>query len=311
MFFLCYNNIGDTMNNKKLEKFLDYLRYQRNYSENTITNYQNDIEEFLVFINKEGIKDFTKVTYSDIRFYLTDLYNKKFSRNTVSRKLSSLRSFYKYLLSEGDINDNPFSLVSSPKKEMILPKFLYYEELEKLFKVPNIKTPLGQRDLLILEILYATGIRVSELVNIKIKDIDFYNKTIDIVGKGNKERYVSFGAYCQDILEKYINDGRIKLLKGNDTDILLLNNNGKGLTTRGIRLILDKLINQAAINTNVTPHMIRHTFATHMLNEGADLLTVQELLGHANLSTTQVYTHVTDEHLRSVYLNCHPRAKLK
>ncbi|MFA5602689.1 MAG: tyrosine recombinase XerC [Bacilli bacterium] len=296
---------------KKLKKFLDYLRYQKNYSNYTIINYQNDIEEFLIFINKEGVKDFTKVTYSDIRFYLTDLYNKKYSRNTVSRKLSSLRSFYKYLLSEGDISDNPFLLVSSPKKEMILPKFLYYEELEKLFKVPNVKNSLGQRDLLILEILYATGIRVSELVNIKIKDIDFYNKTIDVVGKGNKERYVSFGVYCQDILEKYINDGRIKLLKGNNTDTLLLNNNGKGLTTRGVRLIIDKLINKASINTNVTPHIIRHTFATHMLNEGADLLTVQELLGHANLSTTQVYTHVTDEHLRSVYLNCHPRAKFK
>lgn len=294
---------------KKLEKFLNYLNYQKNYSEHTIINYKNDIEEFILFINKENIKNLIKVTYSDIRFYLMDLYNRKYSRNSVSRKLSSLRSFYKYLLSEGDISDNPFSLVSSPKKETLLPKFLYYEELDKLFKTPDTNKSLGQRDLLILEILYATGIRVSELVNIKINDIDFYNKTIDIIGKGNKERYVSFGEYCEDILNKYLKDGRLKLLKDNKNDYLLLNNNGKGLTDRGVRLIIDNLINKASLDTNVTPHMIRHTFATHMLNEGADLLTVQELLGHANLSTTQVYTHVTDEHLRSVYLNCHPRAK--
>jgi integrase/recombinase XerC len=300
--------MGDRMN-KLVETFLNYLNYQKDYSEHTIINYKNDIEEFIVFINKENIKDLTKLTYSDIRFYLMDLYNKKFSRNSVSRKLSALRSFYKYLLSENKIKINPFTLVSSPKKELMLPKFLYYDELEKLFAVSDTKTPLGQRDSLILEMLYATGIRVSELVNINIKDIDFHNKTIDIMGKGKKERYVSFGVYCFDILELYMKDGRNKLLKGKNNDILLLNNRGKALTDRGVRLILNKIINKASLDTNVTPHMIRHTFATHMLNEGADLLTVQELLGHSRLSTTQIYTHVTDEHLRSVYLSCHPRAK--
>jgi integrase/recombinase XerC len=293
--------------NKCVDDYLSYLRYQRNYSNHTIINYENDIKEFLDFIKSQNIS-ITKVTYSDIRFYLMDLYNKKFSRNSVSRKLSSLRSFYKYLLREDKIKENPFTLVSSPKKAIRLPKFLYYEELEKLFAAPDINTPLGQRNSLILEMLYATGMRVSELVSVKLKDIDYFNKVIRVVGKGNKERLVSFGAYCEDILEKYINDGRQKLLNNNETDIVLLNNRGKPLTDRGVRLIIDNLMKQSCINTHISPHVLRHTFATHMLNEGADLLTVQELLGHANLSTTQVYTHVTNERLREVYLHSHPRA---
>ncbi len=293
---------------KMIESFLSYLDYQKNYSNHTIINYENDINDFLLFVNNQNI-ELKKVTYSDIRFYLMELYNKNYSRNTVSRKLSSLRSFYKYLLKEEQIKENPFSLVSSPKKEQHLPKFLYYEELEKLFSTPNINNVLGQRNLLILEMLYATGMRVSELVNIKIKDIDFFNKTIRIIGKGNKERIVVYGIYCEDILEKYINDARNKLLNNNNINTLLLNNRGKSLTDRGVRLIINNLMKQSCINTHLTPHTLRHTFATHMLNEGADLLTVQELLGHANLSTTQVYTHVTNERLREVYLHSHPRAR--
>jgi integrase/recombinase XerC len=289
------------------KKFLDYLKYQKHYSDNTIINYEIDIDEFMLFLNKENIK-YKNIDYSNIRFYLMDLYNKKYSRNTISRKLSSLRSYYKYLLKENIIKDNSFTLVSSPKKEHRLPKFLYYEELEKLFDIPKTNTPLGQRDLLILEMLYATGMRVSELVSCKIKDIDINNKTIRVIGKGNKERIVSYGAYCEDILELYLQDGRSKLITEN-TNILLLNHLGKPLTDRGVRLILDKLIKNACLNTHITPHTLRHTFATHMLNEGADLLTVQELLGHAHLSTTQVYTHVTNERLREVYLHSHPRAK--
>ena len=153
--------------------------------------------------------------------------------------------------------------------------------------------------------------RVSELVQVKLKDIDFHHKTIRVIGKGNKERIVVFGDYCKDILDKYIDDGRHKLTGKEPTDILLLNNNGKPLTDRGVRMIIDKLMTLACLNTHISPHTLRHTFATHMLNEGADLLTVQELLGHANLSTTQVYTHVTNERLREVYLHSHPRARQK
>ncbi|MDD4035846.1 MAG: tyrosine recombinase XerC [Bacilli bacterium] len=295
---------------KQVESFLSYLKYQKHYSSHTVINYENDIFDFIKFLEREHLK-LNAVSYSDIRFYLMELYNKKYSRNSVSRKLSSLRSFYKYLLREDQIKENPFLLVSSPKKEKKLPEFLYYQELEKLFAFPDTNLPLGQRNLLILELLYATGMRVSELVNVKIKDINNFNNIIRVVGKGNKERLVSYGAYCEDILTLYLEDGRIKLLKNNETDKLLLNNNGKPLTDRGVRLILDNILKQVSINSHVSPHTLRHTFATHMLNEGADLLTVQELLGHANLSTTQIYTHVTNERLRDVYLKSHPRARKK
>lgn len=294
--------------NRSLKSYLDYLQYQRNYSPHTIVNYQKDILIFLNFINAQNISPLT-VQYSDIRFFLMDLYNKKYSRNSIARHLSSLRSFYNYLLQENKITVNPFLLVSSPKSEHRLPKFLYEEELTQLFSIPNINQPTGQRDLLILELLYATGIRVSELVNIKINDIYFHNKTIKVLGKGQKERIVAYGDYCEDILKQYLNDGRLTLLKNNPTDILLLNYRGHPLTDRGVRLIITNLMKKASLNIKISPHTLRHTFATHMLNEGADLVTVQELLGHAHLATTQIYTHVTNEHLRKTYLQAHPRAK--
>jgi integrase/recombinase XerC len=264
--------------------------------------------EFKDFIDKKKI-NYKNISYPDIRSYLMELYNEKYSRNSVSRKLSALRSFYKYLSREEVIDENAFILVSSPKKEKRLPKFLYYDELDTLFSAPDIKTPLGQRDLLILELLYATGIRVSELTNIKKSEIDFYNRSIRILGKGNKERDVIYGAYAEDIIEIYLNDGYLKLKHNQDHDYLILNNQGRKLTTRGVTYILDKLIKQASLEKHISPHMLRHTFATHMLESGADLLTVQELLGHASLSTTGIYTHITNEHLREVYLHAHPRAR--
>ena len=294
--------------NKELISFLNYLQYQKNYSINTIRNYEADILDLLKFIEAQNLT-IKELSYSDIRFYLINLYDRSFSKSSVSRKLSSLRRFYEYLVKEGKIKHNPFKLVSAPKKELHLPNFLHYPELEKLFALPDLNTPLGQRNSLILELLYATGMRVSELVSIKLKDIDFYNKTIRIIGKGSKERIVLFGAYCDTILKKYIAEGRKTLLLTKTSDYLLLNNKGHPLTDRGVRLIIDKLMHQAHLNTHLTPHVLRHTFATHMLNEGADLLTVQELLGHAHLSTTQIYTHVTNERLRTVYLHAHPRAK--
>ena len=292
-----------------LDEFLENIEYQRGYSENTIIGYEIDIEEFMSFLKKEGIDKLQDVDYGIVRFYLMELYNKKYSRNSVSRKLSSLRSFFKFLHSKNIIEMNPFSLVSSPKKEKRLPKFLYNEDIEKIFEVPNTKMPPGQRDYLILEMLYDTGIRVGELVNIKLKDIDFSNRTIRILGKGNKERIVLFGVYLDDILSLYLNDGRKELLKGKISDYLILNGHGNNITTRGVRLIIENIIKKACIKTHATPHTLRHTFATHLLENGADLLTVKELLGHSDLSSTQVYTHVTNERLRNVYLNSHPRAK--
>ena len=294
---------------EQVKLFLKYLNYQKGYSENTIINYENDIKEFLEFLNKENIDNLKEVNYSIVRFYLMDLYNKKFSRNSVSRKLSSLRSFFKYLHNEEIVKINPFSLISSPKKEKKLPKFLYNEDIEKIFNIPNTKTVLGKRDSLILELLYDTGVRVGELVNIKINDINYDDRSIKILGKGNKERIVLYGTYAEIALKEYLNNGRNELLKGKNNEYLILNANGNNITTRGIRLIIDKIIKQACLNTHISPHTLRHTFATHLLENGSDLLTVKELLGHSSLSSTQIYTHVTNERLRSIYLKSHPRAR--
>lgn len=292
-----------------LSEFLENIEYQRGYSDNTVTNYEIDIEEFINFLNDKNISNIKKVDYKIVKMYLMHLYDKKYSRNSVSRKLSSLRSFFKYLCQKEITGVNPFSLISSPKKEKKLPKFLYNEEVEKIFDIPNLNMPLGQRDKLILELLYDTGIRVSELVNIKLSDINTSNKTIKILGKGNKERIVLYGAYLSDILDLYINDGRRNLLKAKTNEYLIINARGEAITTRGIRFIIENIIKTACIKTHASPHTLRHTFATHLLENGADLLTVKELLGHSSLSSTQVYTHVTNERLRTVYLHSHPRAK--
>ena len=294
--------------NKELNKYLEYLKYQKNYSDYTIESYKNDIVEYLNYLSRESL-DFKKVEYSDIRFYLMYLKDeKKDDNSSINRKLSSLRGFYKFLANEDYVKSNVFSLVNGPKKSKKLPRYFEYNELEELFNVPDTRTPLGQRDLLLLEMLYATGVRVGELVSIKVKDIDFSNKNILILGKGNKERFVQFGEYCEDILNEYLSDGR-HTLNSKDSDYLFLNNNGGELTERGVRFILDKLIKQTGINKNISPHMIRHSFATHLLNEGCDLLTVQKLLGHESIKATQIYTHVTTDRLKEVYYHSFPRAK--
>ena len=294
--------------NKDLENYLEYLKYQKNYSSYTIENYKHDILEYLEYLNKESL-NYKDIEYSDIRFYLMFLKDEMNDNNTsINRKLSSLRGFYKYLANENIVKTNVFSLVNGPKRSKKLPRYFEYNELEELFNVPDIRTPLGQRDLLILEMLYATGVRVGELVNIKVSDIDLGRKNIIILGKGNKERFVTYGEYCEDILKTYLKDGRL-VLNVKETDYLFLNNNGGRLTDRGVRFILDKLIQKTSINKNISPHMIRHSFATHLLNEGCDLLTVQKLLGHESIKATQIYTHVTTDRLKEVYYHSFPRAK--
>ena len=293
---------------EEVQEFIVYINDLRGYSENTSLGYYEDIMDFINFLNKEDISKLSNVNYQVVRFYLMDLYKKKYSRNTVSRKLSSLRSFFKYLNKENKVKSNPFKLVSSPKKDKKLPKFLYDSDIEALFDVPD-NTPLGIRDSIILEILYDTGIRVSELVNIKIKDIDFSNYTIKIKGKGNKERIVFFGTYLDDLLNTYISGARKEILKDKENEYLVLNAHGNKITTRGVAKIIEKLINKTSIKIHVTPHVLRHTFATHLLENGAELLSVQKLLGHSSLSTTQIYTHITSERLRNIYLKSHPRAK--
>ena len=294
--------------NKDLHDYLDYLKYQKNYSDYTIENYKHDIIEYLEYLSSESL-EFKSIEYSDIRFFLMYLKDTKKDDNTsINRKLSSLRGFYKYLANEKIVKSNVFSLVNGPKKSRKLPRYFEYNELEELFNVPDTRTPLGQRDSLILEMLYATGVRVGELVNIKVSDIDLGRRNIIILGKGNKERFVTYGEYCEDILKTYLNTGRVSL-NVKQSDYLFLNNNGGRLTDRGVRFILDKLIQKTSLNKNISPHMIRHSFATHLLNEGCDLLTVQKLLGHESIKATQIYTHVTTDRLKEVYYNSFPRAK--
>ena len=290
---------------KYLSEYLEYLKYQKNYSDETIHSYSIDIEEFLDYINSECI-NICEVAYDVVKAWLIHLDEKKNKSTTVSRKISSLRGFYKYLINNKVIDSNPFSLVSLPKKERHLPRFFYYNELEEMFQVPKLNTALGQRDRLLLEMLYATGVRVSELVNIKVSDIN--GEEIKVLGKGNKERIVEFGDYAESILELYLNEG-YKSLNVKKSEYLFLNNRGGKLTTRGVRYILDNIINKTTIDKKISPHMLRHTFATHLLNEGCDLLTVQELLGHESLTATSIYTHITNDRLKEVYFKCHPRAK--
>lgn len=290
---------------KYLSEYLEYLKYQKNYSDETIHSYSIDIEEFLDYINSECI-NICEVGYDVVKAWLINLDEKKNKSTTISRKISSLRGFYKYLINNKVIDSNPFSLVSLPKKERHLPRFFYYNELEEMFQVPKLNTALGQRDRLLLEMLYATGVRVSELVNIKVSDIN--GEEIKVLGKGNKERIVEFGDYAESILELYLNEG-YKSLNIKKSEYLFLNNRGGKLTTRGVRYILDNIINKTTIDKKISPHMLRHTFATHLLNEGCDLLTVQELLGHESLTATSIYTHITNDRLKEVYFKCHPRAK--
>lgn len=295
--------------NVSLKLFIEYLQIEKNYSQYTIEHYQHDISEFFMFMSEQAISDLTKVEYQDVRIFLTDLFERKMSRKSVARKISSLRSFFKFLLREEIVAENPFALVSIPKAQKKLPEFFYEEEMKQLFDACESSTPLGQRNKALLELLYATGIRVSECSQIRLKDLDMHLSTVLVRGKGSKERYVPFGSFAQDAIDTYINHGRKELLaNGNVQESLFLNARGGPLTARGIRTILDRIIEKSSLTGTIHPHMLRHTFATHLMANGADMRTVQELLGHAFLSSTQVYTHVTNEYLKKTYMAHHPRA---
>lgn len=292
-----------------LNKFERYLKIEKNHSIYTVQNYVQDITIFLEYMKQKGITKVSCIDYDAIRSYLSYLYTRGLSKSSVSRNLSALRTFFKWLLREGDIDGNPMELVASPKKDKKLPTYLNYEDIEKLLQIPDISTPLGKRDNAILEMLYSTGIRVGELISIRLSNIHFNQQMITVFGKGSKERNVLFGDVLASKLKLYIEDGRQQLLKDKCSDVLFLNHHGDPLTERGIEDILNRIIKKGDLDFSIHPHMLRHTFATHMLDNGADLKVVQELLGHENLSTTQIYTHVSNDRLRRVYLSAHPRAK--
>ena len=289
---------------KYIDEFLEYLLVVKKHSDNTIINYRTDILEFNEFMSDNLLN----INKEDVSNYLKYLYDLKLSKSSISRKLSSLRSFYNYLLKKEIINKNYFSMIKNPKKNSSLPKFVKEEEIDKMFTIPDTRTWIGIRNLLIIRMLYATGLRVSELVNIKINDINIADHTIRVLGKGSKERIVVFGYHTEDALNDYLNRGR-RQVDFHGSPYLFLNKDGNRLSTRYIRKIIDDIIFKASIEHHVSPHMLRHTFATGMLNNGADLVSVKDLLGHESLNTTSIYTHVSDEKIKEVYNMAHPRAK--
>ncbi|MFF5993304.1 tyrosine recombinase XerC [Lysinibacillus sp. KU-BSD001] len=291
-----------------LSQFIKYVQLERNFSVHTVREYEADIQQFLAFLKQEGVMSLAEVEYLHARLYVTKLYDDNMARTTISRKISSVRSFFRYLNREVDLDDAPFRSLYHPKKEERLPSFFYEEELQQLFLASSGDDEKSIRNMAILELLYATGIRVSECVSIELNQLDFYYSILRVMGKGRKERIVPFGQYAHNALLRYINEVRPKLMKTKEHQRLFVNMRGGELTARGVRHILSEMMEEASLHSKIYPHMLRHTFATHLLNNGADLRTVQELLGHAHLSSTQVYTHVTKEHLRNTYMNAHPRA---
>lgn len=283
-----------------LEKYNEYLKYELNYSFYTIKEYVLHVKDFITYCDNNGV-NYLSLSKDDVINYLKFLDEQKLSNKSIGTILSSLRCFYSYLLDNNYINLNIFKLISNPRLEKKLPSFLSYEEIRIVLDSIDTDNILSIRNKMIIELLYATGIRVSELRNIKIIDIDFNNKSIKVFGKGSKERIVYFGDYAYDAIKLYLESRELK------SEYLILNNNGKQISVRGIELIIKNVIDKACIKTKVSPHTFRHTFATHMLNNGCPLKSVQELLGHASLSSTEIYTHITDDYIKSEYLQNMPR----
>lgn len=285
-----------------IEKFVRYLEIEKNYSVHTVTNYKLDLQGFNKFIAGTELE---KIDYLSLRKYLAVLKEKNFRNRTVSRRLSALRSFFRFLSREGYIKTNPMLMLSSPKLEKYLPSFMTEDEVYRLIESAFAKTPkdlLSLRDRAILEVFYSSGLRISELVGLNLEDIDFISGILKIRGKGKKERIVPIGETALAAVSKYLEKRK------KQTEALFLNNHHRRLTTRGVRFLVVKYLKVSGIKPGVSAHTFRHSFATHLLNRGVDLRTVQELLGHVNLSSTQIYTHLTTDRLKSVYDKAHPHA---
>jgi len=293
----------------QLELYITHLDVEKDASPYTLRNYSHEIGQFLDFLKDEGIDTWDDVGRQVLRRYILWLRKEGYVEASMARKLSELRSFCRYLLREGFLDSNPIDVVSSPKVPKRLPRYLKPEEVEALLNAPDVSKPLGQRDKAILELLYAAGVRLSELVSLNLGDLSLKAGQMLVWGKGGKERVVLLGDPAVGALRAYISDGRGKLASQKTTSALFLNRFGGRLSRRSIGLILDKYSKLAGLWKKVTPHLLRHTFATHMLEGGAGLRVVQELLGHAQPTTTEIYTHVTPSRLREVYMKSHPRAK--
>jgi len=291
-----------------LEQFLTYLRVSRNSSVYTVKNYGTDIGQFLDYCRAQGIGSLEQVDRSLLRNYLAELDAVGYVKASIARRVAELRSFGDFMVREEILERNPFRLIRAPRVPKRLPRYLTVAEAEALLAVPDTSTPRGLRDRAIIEVLYAAGLRVSELVGLDIGDVDLAQAQVRVVGKGGKERIGLLGRPAVEAVRAYLKTGRPALLSRQPTNALWLNHRGGRLTARGVALILSKAGQQAGIRTPVSPHIMRHSFATHLLDGGADLRVVQELLGHADLATTQIYTHVSQSRAREVYLRAHPRA---
>jgi tyrosine recombinase XerC len=290
---------------KEIEQFIQYLIAERNYSANTARAYSIDIYEFATFVRKNKNIEIVKCDKNIIRDYLAGLYNKSLKKSSIIRKLAVLKSFYKFLVIAGIIEINPTISMSTPKKDKRIPVFITEQEITKLFDLPDIDL----RDRAMLELLYSSGIRIEELVSRNLNDINLFSGTLKVFGKGSKEREVPVGDKCLVAIKNYIDERRNKGFDCSINSPMFLNVYGNRITSRGARKVLHNWFIKAGIVKKVSPHTLRHTFATHLLDHGCDIRSVQQMLGHKNLSTTQIYTHVTLESLRKVYNSAHPRVK--
>jgi integrase/recombinase XerC len=293
--------------------FLDYLTYERNVSVNTVGAYRDDLESFTAFlcndyftISREQL-ELRRVDHLTVRAYLAHLARRKLARSSIARHLSALRTFFRWLMREGVVEANPARAVATPKREKHLPSVLQPSDVALLLEQPDVSTPLGVRDRAWMELLYASGLRISELVGIDLDDIELRARLVKVHGKGSKERIVPFGSKAESAIRDYL-AVRNDLVRDAEEQALFVNYRGERITTRSVRRLFDGYLRDASLRAGISPHTMRHSFATHLLNAGADLRGIQELLGHASLSTTQKYTHLNDWQLIEVYRKAHPRA---
>ena len=302
-----------------LSQFLEHLRYERNVSEHTLRNYQSDLEQFVDYLapahpktGKRKFPELTDIDHITIREWLSTLHTAQKKKSSIARKLAALRTFFQFLVREGVLEQNPAKLVATPRLEKKLPKHLSIEDAIRFIETPNTDTDLGKRDRAMLELMYATGVRVAELTKLNLGHIDFRNRLIRVTGKRRKERIVPFGEPALEALRSYLDvrDGFLSNapISEREPEALFLNYQGTRITTRSVGRMVDKHIRMCAEKYDISPHALRHSFATHLLDSGADLRDIQELLGHARLSSTQIYTHVSMEKLIQVYDKAHPKA---
>ncbi|NLZ38822.1 MAG: site-specific tyrosine recombinase XerD [Firmicutes bacterium] len=291
-----------------IRDFIHYISVEKGLAANTLEAYNRDLHAFCSYLKKENINDFREVTRNSITAYLQALRKSGKATSTLSRNMASIRSFYNYLFQERLIVDNPTADLESPKLEKKLPRVLTTQEVELLLEQPDLQQVAGLRDKAMLEVIYATGIRVSELMSLDVLDVNLEAGFIRCTGKGAKERIVPMGSVAIHFVSEYLRRGRPKLIRNKDEPAMFVNQHGKRLTRQGFWKILKKYARQAGIKKDITPHTLRHSFATHLLENGADLRSVQEMLGHADISTTQIYTQLTKSKLRDIYKKTHPRA---